>query len=229
MVNKLALIGGEEFADAFQDVHASLVADLGGKPRVAFLPTPAANDGIETVEHWCSLAREKLSALGAMVDTPRVVDRESANDPRYVQQVGFISAAGHLLQSLGGLAAVLWAGYTIFVFLPAIVPAPPSKQQGVPPSRTPKITPSKTPVVPPPLLPQFHRRLHPLSRFLILPPALPRKASFSTKNMTGIISMFTVLADSKIIAKFCGLYRQSKDSCGNRWCNHYMRKTRPLS
>lgn len=87
MAHKLALIRGEEFADAFQDVHASLVADLGGEPRVAFLPTPAANDGIETVEHWCSLAREKLSALGAMVDTPRVVDRESANDSHYAQQI----------------------------------------------------------------------------------------------------------------------------------------------
>ena len=87
MRNKLALIGGEEFSDDFQDVHESFAAFLGKKPRVAFLPTPAANDGIETVEHWCSLAREKLSALGAIVDTPRVIDRESANDPHYAQQV----------------------------------------------------------------------------------------------------------------------------------------------
>jgi cyanophycinase-like exopeptidase len=87
MVNRLALIGGEEFSDDFEDMHVGLIASLGRKPRVAFLPTPAANDGIETVEHWCSLAREKLSALGASVDTPRVVDRESANDPRHAQQI----------------------------------------------------------------------------------------------------------------------------------------------
>jgi hypothetical protein len=85
--NKLALIGGEEFSDDFQAVHASFAALLGNKPRVAFLPTAATNDGIETVEHWCSLAREKLSALGAIVHTPRVIDRESANDPHYAQQV----------------------------------------------------------------------------------------------------------------------------------------------
>ncbi len=87
MGNKLALIGGEEFSDDFQDVHASFAAFLGKKPRVTFLPTAAANDGIETVEHWCSLAREKLSALGAIVDTPRVIDPESANDPRHAQQI----------------------------------------------------------------------------------------------------------------------------------------------
>ena len=87
MGNKLALIGGEEFSDDFQGVHASFAAFLGKKPRVTFLPTAAANDGIETVEHWCSLAREKLSALGAIVDTPRVIDPESADDPRHAQQV----------------------------------------------------------------------------------------------------------------------------------------------
>ena len=87
MVNRLALIGGEEFSDDFEEIHAGLVTALRGKPRVAFLPTPAANDGIETVEHWCSLAHEKLSSLGAIVNTPRVVDRESANDPRHAQQI----------------------------------------------------------------------------------------------------------------------------------------------
>jgi cyanophycinase-like exopeptidase len=87
MGKRLALIGGEEFSDDFQHVHASLVASLGKQPRVIFLPTAAANDGIETVEHWCSLAQEKLSALGANVDTPRVIDRQSANDSHYARQV----------------------------------------------------------------------------------------------------------------------------------------------
>jgi cyanophycinase len=87
MTHRLALIGGEEFSDAFEDMHAGLVTTFGGKPRVVFLPTPAAHDGIETVEHWCSLAREKLSVLGAIVDTPLVIDRESADDPRHAQQV----------------------------------------------------------------------------------------------------------------------------------------------
>ena len=42
---------------------------------------------METVEHWCSLAREKLGSLGAIIETPRVVDRESADDPEYARPV----------------------------------------------------------------------------------------------------------------------------------------------
>ena len=83
----LALIGGDEFSDHFREIHDGLMADRGGKPRVAFLPTPAANDGNETIEYWCSQASEKLSVLGATVKTPRVVDRVSANDPGFAQQV----------------------------------------------------------------------------------------------------------------------------------------------
>ena len=54
---------------------------------MAFLPTPAAHDGAETVEYWCAQAREKLSALGAQVETPRVVDAASANEESFANQV----------------------------------------------------------------------------------------------------------------------------------------------
>ena len=98
MVNRLALIGGGEFSDDFEDMHSGLLTALGGKPRVVFLPTPAANDGIETVEHWCSLAREKLSALGANVNTPRVIDAKAQTTRstlnRLLKRIGSISAAG---------------------------------------------------------------------------------------------------------------------------------------
>jgi hypothetical protein len=41
----LALIGGEEFAAGFEDVHASLLKDTGNaQPRVVYLPTCAADD-----------------------------------------------------------------------------------------------------------------------------------------------------------------------------------------
>jgi cyanophycinase len=80
----LALIGGEEFADGFEDVHAEL---LEGRSRVVYLPTCAAHDGPEVVEHWCNLARERLSATGARVETPRVIDRQSAHDPDHARLV----------------------------------------------------------------------------------------------------------------------------------------------
>lgn len=87
MTGHLALIGGEEFSENFPAIHAGLAAERGRKPRVVFLPTAAANDGSETVEHWCSLAREKLGSLGAIVETPRVVDRDSANHPVFARLV----------------------------------------------------------------------------------------------------------------------------------------------
>ncbi len=84
----LALIGGEEFADGFEDVHAGLLAAIGGGPRrVVYLPTCAADDGDETVDYWCRLARERLGAVGAQVETPRIVDIASANDPHHARLI----------------------------------------------------------------------------------------------------------------------------------------------
>ena len=84
----LALIGGEEFAAGFEDVHASLLKDTGrAHPRLVFLPTCAADDGGEAIDYWCTTAREKFTALGAIVETPRVIDRASADDPRYAQLI----------------------------------------------------------------------------------------------------------------------------------------------
>ncbi len=88
MRSRLALIGGEEFAAGFEDVHAGLLADTGAaKPRVVFLPTCAADDGGEAIEYWCNTAREKFTALGATVETPRVIDRASADDGHYAQLI----------------------------------------------------------------------------------------------------------------------------------------------
>ncbi len=80
----VALIGGEEFSDGFEDVHAELLA---GRRRIAFLPTCAAHDGPDVVLHWCDLARRRLGALGADVDTLWVVDRASAEDGEHARAV----------------------------------------------------------------------------------------------------------------------------------------------
>jgi len=84
---RLALIGGEEFADGFEETHAELLAGLDGRRRVVFLPTCAADDGSAVIDFWCNLAREKLSALGAAVETSRVLDVASANDERHAQLI----------------------------------------------------------------------------------------------------------------------------------------------
>jgi cyanophycinase len=85
---RLALIGGEEFSNGFEDVHASLLNDTGSaQPRLVFLPTCAADDGTEAIDYWCNTARDKFTTLGAIVETPRVVDVTSANDARYAQMI----------------------------------------------------------------------------------------------------------------------------------------------
>jgi cyanophycinase-like exopeptidase len=93
MAGMLALIGGEEFAEGFEDTHARLLSLIrfvrpglqGHTTRVAFLPTCAADDGPEAVDYWCELAQQKLGALGAEVFPLRVIDHRSANDPELAQ------------------------------------------------------------------------------------------------------------------------------------------------
>ncbi|MCC7449199.1 MAG: Type 1 glutamine amidotransferase-like domain-containing protein [Anaerolineae bacterium] len=79
---RLALIGGEEFAPGFEDVHADILSSVaGGQSRGVFLPTCAAHDGIDTVQYWCDKAQHNLSPFAGMVATPLVIDKPSANDP----------------------------------------------------------------------------------------------------------------------------------------------------
>lgn len=145
----LALIGGEEFSEGFQTVHAELLAELGRpKPHVVYLPTASADDGAETVAHWCTLARETFSALGAAVETPRVVDAESANDAGYAHMVaeadwvylggGYAHAAKRILQGSrvlealhvakargalisGASAGAMWMGAQSIVMTPELL------------------------------------------------------------------------------------------------------------
>ena len=91
----LALIGGEEFADGFEDVHARLLDDVLrakaqangglGEATIAFLPTCAADDGPEVIMGWCDRAQECLGQSGARVLALPIADRAGANDPANVR------------------------------------------------------------------------------------------------------------------------------------------------
>lgn len=95
MAFQLALIGGEEFADGFEDVHAQLAARAcrtrqtqNSHPlRIAFLPTCAAHDGPQTVKYWCEQARQRLGILDAQVSALKIVDRASANDIHHASRI----------------------------------------------------------------------------------------------------------------------------------------------
>lgn len=80
-MNKLALIGGEEFAPGFENVHAALMKMVDKpKPRVVFLPTAASHDGARVAQSWCDRAKKLLGDAGAVVDAPLVIDHASADD-----------------------------------------------------------------------------------------------------------------------------------------------------
>jgi peptidase E len=84
-VMNLALVGGEEFADGFEDVHEALLRPLAnGKSRGVYLPTCAAHDGLAVVKSWCQRACDRLLPYVAQVDTPLIVDKASASDPANV-------------------------------------------------------------------------------------------------------------------------------------------------
>ncbi len=93
----LALIGGEEFEDGFEDVHARLLEDVlraksrtdGGSREAAivFLPTCAADDGPEVVARWCERAQERLGLSGARVSALPLADRAAASDPENVRRL----------------------------------------------------------------------------------------------------------------------------------------------
>src|SRR5258708_36890337 len=94
---RLALVGGEEFADGFEDVHAELLKSVGDHSRGVYLPCAAAEDGPDVVEYWCNLAIRRLSATGAQGAAPRVTDKASANDPQNVKllpEADWINSAG---------------------------------------------------------------------------------------------------------------------------------------
>jgi len=101
----MALIGGEEFADGFEDVHAQLSelafqhrhGQNGHALRVVFLPTCAAQDGPEVVQYWCDQSRQRLGVLGVEVAALPIVDREGADDPdnaRLVAEADWVYLGG---------------------------------------------------------------------------------------------------------------------------------------
>lgn len=105
MKSTIALIGGEEFADGFEDVHISLLElansnrdkKNGEAVQVVFLPTCATEDGPDTVDYWCDEATKRLEVIGAKVRPVRVVDRLSADDPenaRLISEANWIYIGG---------------------------------------------------------------------------------------------------------------------------------------
>src|ERR1043165_2137869 len=69
-----------------KDVDRYLLESLnitGRKPRVVCLPTAAGREGDSSVNRWSSMGVQHFQELGADVEAVRIIDRDSADDPRW--------------------------------------------------------------------------------------------------------------------------------------------------
>lgn len=86
----IALLGSGEYLPVMDEVDRHLLASVkvnGRSPRVVCLPTAAGQEGDETIKRWSRLGLEHFQALGAEAAAPRIIDRQSADDPQWLPQL----------------------------------------------------------------------------------------------------------------------------------------------
>ena len=86
MKGLINLVGSGEYLPVMRDVDQYLLDSLnlnGRKPRVACLPTAAGREGDSSVNRWLSMGVRHFTDLGAEVTPVRIIDRRTADDPRW--------------------------------------------------------------------------------------------------------------------------------------------------
>jgi len=103
----LALVGSGEYLPALEPVDRFLIRQLAQEPRVVCLPTAAGSEGAARIAFWQNLGVDHFTRLGAPVEALPVIDRASANNPKFaerIRQANFIYLSGgrpdYLLRSL---------------------------------------------------------------------------------------------------------------------------------
>lgn len=87
MKGLIALLGSGEYLPVMDDVDRHLLASAvsnGRQPEVVCLPTAAGEEGDESVNRWLRMGKDHFEALGAIVHALPIIDRRSADDPKYV-------------------------------------------------------------------------------------------------------------------------------------------------
>jgi len=82
----IALVGAGEYLPAMNDVDRYLLSSVnsnGRAPRVVCMPTAAGMEGDASVNRWLNMGVEHFQTLGAEVTAAHIIDRESADDPRW--------------------------------------------------------------------------------------------------------------------------------------------------
>jgi cyanophycinase len=117
----IALVGSGEYLPAMEAVDKQLMASAAaarpspaGPLAVVCIPAAAGGEGDASVDRWAEMGVRHFSRLGASARTARIVDRASADDPRWlplIEAADLIYFSGgdplYLYQSLAGSRA--WA------------------------------------------------------------------------------------------------------------------------
>jgi cyanophycinase len=82
----IALVGSGEYLPVMNEIDRHLLVSVvanGRSPRVVCLPTAAGLEGQDSIARWSRMGLEHFQKLGAQVITPAIIDRASADDPRW--------------------------------------------------------------------------------------------------------------------------------------------------
>lgn len=95
----ITLLGSGEYLPVMNNVDARLLARAGtATPRVVCFPTAAGQEGDGSVNRWMQMGVDHFTRLGADVRAVRIIDRDSASDPRWLEPI----ANADLLYFSGG-------------------------------------------------------------------------------------------------------------------------------
>jgi cyanophycinase len=86
MKGLIALVGAGEYLPVMDEVDRFLLAAVntnGRTPQVVCLPTAAGQEGDKSVGRWLKMGEKHFKALGAQVHALPIIDRTSADDPRF--------------------------------------------------------------------------------------------------------------------------------------------------
>jgi cyanophycinase len=112
----IALVGSGEYLPVMEDVDRHLLDSVmntnGRRPRVVCLPTAAGREGDASINRWSNMGISHFEKLGSEVCAPRIIDRDSAEDPQWESAVGnadliYFSGGdpGYLHQTMDGSRA----------------------------------------------------------------------------------------------------------------------------
>ena len=82
----VALVGAGEYLPVMNETDRHLLDSVntdGRAPHVVCMPTAAGQEGDASVDRWLNMGVEHFQALGADVTAVRIIDHESADDPRW--------------------------------------------------------------------------------------------------------------------------------------------------